>query len=148
MRCRRHNWHGDSADNAEPDVTPIGHFHDTRASGLVNHADAPEAGVPHFDCAFGGVGGHSAKVRYGGGHTGNVATEDWVNLLESMGVKTGIDLGRLPAVSAECEAALGRDLHARVTRSGLNPLLAVVAAERNQWPKANSIWPAGPTTCH
>jgi hydroxymethylglutaryl-CoA lyase len=80
-------------------------------------------GVTHYDCAFGGVGGHPAKVKYGGGHTGNVSTEDWINLLESMGVRTGIDLDRLLDVAAECEAALGRELHSRVLRSGLNPLL-------------------------
>lgn len=107
-----------------PDITPIAHFHDTRATGLVNYVAALEAGVRYYDCAFGGVGGHPAKVKYGGGHTGNVSTEDWVNLLESMGVRTGIDLDGLLAVAAECEAALGRELHSRVLRSGLNPLLA------------------------
>lgn len=106
-----------------PEITPIAHFHDTRATGLVNYIAALEAGVTYYDCAFGGVGGHPAKVKYGGGHTGNVSTEDWVNLLESMGVRTGIDLNRLLDVAAECEAALGRELHSRVLRSGLNPLL-------------------------
>ncbi|KQV22648.1 citramalate synthase [Pseudomonas sp. Root329] len=108
---------------AFPEITPIAHFHDTRATGLVNYVAALEAGVTYFDCAFGGVGGHPAKVKYGGGHTGNVSSEDWINLLESMGVRTGIDLDRLLDVAAECEAALGRELHSRVLRSGLNPLL-------------------------
>lgn len=106
-----------------PNITPIAHFHDTRATGLVNYVAALEAGVRYYDCAFGGVGGHPAKVKYGGGHTGNVSTEDWVNLLESMGVRTGIDLEAMLEVAAECEAALGRELHSRVVRSGLNPLL-------------------------
>lgn len=106
-----------------PEITPIAHFHDTRATGLVNYVAALEAGVRYYDCAFGGVGGHPAKVRYGGGHTGNVSTEDWVGLLESMGVNTGIDLVGLLEVAAECEQALGRELHSRVLRSGLNPLL-------------------------
>ena len=43
-----------------PEVTPVAHFHDTRATGLVNYVAALEAGVTHFDCAFGGVGGHPA----------------------------------------------------------------------------------------
>ena len=106
-----------------PEVTPIAHFHDTRATGLVNYIAALEAGVTHYDCAFGGIGGHPAKVKYGGGHTGNVSTEDWVSLLESMGVRTGIDLERLLDVAAECETALGRELHSRTLRSGLNPLI-------------------------
>jgi hydroxymethylglutaryl-CoA lyase len=106
-----------------PEVTPIAHFHDTRATGLVNYLAALEAGTRYFDCAFGGVGGHPAKVKYGSGFTGNVSTEDWVNLLESMGVNTGIDLQRMLTISAQCEAALGRELHSRVARSGLNPLI-------------------------
>jgi len=105
-------------------VTPIAHFHDTRGTGLVNYVAAYEAGVRHFDSSFGGVGGHPVKVKYGGGFTGNVCTEDLVNLFESMGVETGIDLGGLLETAELCEQALGRELYGRVTRSGLSPLLA------------------------
>src|SRR3954471_10448933 len=104
--------------------TPIAHFHDTRGTGLANYIAAYEAGVRHFDCAFGGVGGHPAKVKYGGGFTGNVCTEDLVNLFESMGIRTGIDMKELLATAEFCEQALGRELYGRVTRSGLSPLLA------------------------
>jgi len=105
-----------------PAVEPVAHFHDTRGTGLVNYVAALEAGVRYFDCAFGGVGGHPVKVRYGGGHTGNVVTEDLVDLFEAMGVRTGIDRTALLQVAQACEAALGRELQGRVTRSGLNPL--------------------------
>jgi hydroxymethylglutaryl-CoA lyase len=105
-------------------VTPIAHFHDTRGTGLVNYVAAYDAGVRHFDSSFGGVGGHPAKVKYGGGFTGNVCTEDLVNLLEAMGIDTGIDLDGLLAAAELCEQALGRELHGRVTRSGLHPLLS------------------------
>jgi hydroxymethylglutaryl-CoA lyase len=101
----------------------IAHFHDTRGTGLVNCVAAYEAGVRHFDSSFGGVGGHPAKVKYGGGFTGNVCTEDLVNLFESMGIDTGIDLDGLLATAEFCERVLGRELHGRVTRSGLNPLI-------------------------
>jgi hydroxymethylglutaryl-CoA lyase len=103
-------------------LVPIAHFHDTRGTGLANYVAAYEAGVRHFDSSFGGVGGHPDKVKYGGGHTGNVCTEDLVNLFESMGIGTGIDLTGLLAAAEACEQALGRELHGRVTRSGLNPL--------------------------
>jgi hydroxymethylglutaryl-CoA lyase len=103
--------------------TPIAHFHDTRGTGLVNYVAAYEAGVRYFDSSFGGAGGHPAKVKYGGGHTGNVSTEDLVNLFESMGIPTGIDLDSLLATAQMCEQALKRELYGRVTRSGLNPLL-------------------------
>lgn len=104
-------------------AVPIAHFHDTRGTGLVNCVAAYEAGVRHFDSSFGGVGGHPAKVKYGGGFTGNVCTEDLVNLFESMGIDTGIDLDGLLATAEFCEQALGRELYGRVTRSGLNPLI-------------------------
>lgn len=104
-------------------VVAIAHFHDTRGTGLVNTIAAYEAGVRHFDSSFGGVGGHPAKVKYGGGFTGNVCTEDLVNLFESMGIDTGVDLDGLLATAELCEQALGRELHGRVTRSGLNPLI-------------------------
>ena len=104
-------------------LVPIAHFHDTRGTGLVNYVAAYEAGVRHFDSSFGGVGGHPAKVKYGGGFTGNVCTEDLVNLFESMGIDTGIDVGGLLATAEFCEQALGRELHGRVTRSGLSPLI-------------------------
>ena len=99
---------------------PIAHFHDTRGTGLVNCMAAYDAGVRFFDSSFGGAGGHPAKVKYGGGYTGNVCTEDLVNLFESMGIGTGIDLGGLLATAGYCEQVLGRELHGRVTRSGLS----------------------------
>src|SRR2546421_942517 len=104
-------------------LVPIAHFHDTRGTGLVNYVAAYEAGVRFFDSSFGGVGGHPAKVKYGGGFTGNVCTEDLVNLFESMGIATGIDLDGLVATAEFCEKALGRELYGRVTRSGLSPLV-------------------------
>jgi len=102
-----------------PGATLIAHFHDTRGTGLANYVAAYEAGIRFFDSSFGGVGGHPAKVKYGGGYTGNVCTEDLVNLFESMGIGTGIDLDGLLATAEYCEQVLGRELHGRVTRSGL-----------------------------
>jgi hydroxymethylglutaryl-CoA lyase len=106
-----------------PGITLIAHLHDTRGTGLVNALAAHEAGVRYFDCSFGGVGGHPAQVKYGGGYTGNVCTEDLVNLFESLGISTGIALKGLIETAQFCEQALGRELYGRVTRSGLNPLL-------------------------
>jgi hydroxymethylglutaryl-CoA lyase len=101
------------------EATLIAHFHDTRGTGLANYVAAYEAGVRPFDASFGGVGGHPAKVQYGGGHTGNVCTEDLVSLFEAMDIDTGIDCDALLETARYCEAVLGRELHGRVTRSGL-----------------------------
>ncbi len=102
-----------------PAATLVAHFHDTRGTGLANYVAAHEAGIRFFDSSFGGVGGHPAKVKYGGGYTGNVCTEDLVSLFETMGIATGIDLDGLLATAEYCEQVLGRELHGRVTRSGL-----------------------------
>jgi len=111
--------------SAMPEVTAIAHFHDTRGTGLVNYMAAFDAGVRYFDCAFGGVGGHPVKVKYGQGHTGNVCTEDLVDFFETMGVNTGIDRSQLLDVGQQCEEFLERELSSRVLRSGLNPLCPV-----------------------
>ena len=113
---------GRVASNA-PEVTLIAHFHDTRGAGLANCIAAYEAGCRWFDSSFGGVGGHPAKVKYGGGFTGNVATEDLINLFESTGIPTGIDLGALIETAEFCEQVLARPLHGRTTRTGLSPLI-------------------------
>ena len=101
-----------------PDAIPIAHFHDSRGTGLANCLAALESGCTWFDSAMGGTGGHPAGIAYGGGFTGNVCTEDLVNLLEEEGVATGIDIDRLAAASRLCEGLLGRDLGARVARAG------------------------------
>lgn len=102
-----------------PDVTWIGHFHDTRGCGIANALAAVRAGATHLDAAFGGLGGHPAAIKYARGHTGNVATEDLVAVLEEMGIKTGIRTDRLVDAALTVEATLGRELYGRVTRAGL-----------------------------
>jgi hydroxymethylglutaryl-CoA lyase len=103
---------------AHPGLPAIAHFHNTRGSGLANCVAALEAGCRDFDSSFGGVGGHPTRIQYGQGMTGNVATEDLVNLLESEGLSTGLDLDGVLAASRLCEQALGRPLHSRVARAG------------------------------
>ncbi|WP_133767973.1 hydroxymethylglutaryl-CoA lyase [Enterovirga rhinocerotis] len=105
-----------------PGIAPVAHFHDTRGSGLANSLAALEIGCLHFDTAMGGVGGHPVGIVYGEGFTGNVATEDLVNLFEAEGASTGIDLDALMLASRRCEAALGRELRSMVARSGFGPL--------------------------
>lgn len=110
---------------AHPDLVFVAHFHDTRGLGLANCLAAYRAGCRYFDSAFGGAGGHPAKIKYGNGYTGNVATEDLVNMFEAMGIRTGIDLERLVETAKACEEAVGRELYGKVTRTGLSPFLGV-----------------------
>lgn len=67
------------------------HFHNTRGQGLANVLAAVEMGVTTFDASQGGIGG----CPYAPGASGNIVTEDLVYLLESMGLRTGIDIDRL-----------------------------------------------------
>ncbi|WP_113701828.1 hydroxymethylglutaryl-CoA lyase [Nonomuraea lactucae] len=101
-----------------PGLPLVAHFHNTRGSALANCVAALDAGCRHFDSSFGGVGGHPARIQYGQGLTGNVATEDLVNLLEAMGEDTGLDLDAVMNASRMCEEALGRPLHSMVARAG------------------------------
>lgn len=67
------------------------HFHNTRGQGLANVLAAIEVGVTTLDASQGGIGG----CPYAPGASGNIVTEDLVYLLESMGLRTGIDIDRL-----------------------------------------------------
>lgn len=108
-------------------LTFIAHFHDTRGLGLANCLAAFNAGCRYFDSAFGGAGGHPARIEYGSGYTGNVATEDLVNMFEAMGVATGIDLSGLLDTARACEEAVGRPLYGKVARTGLSPFIEVAS---------------------
>jgi hydroxymethylglutaryl-CoA lyase len=67
------------------------HLHNTRGQGLANVVAALDVGVRAFDSSHGGLGG----CPYAPGATGNIVTEDLVFLLESMGLRTGVDIERL-----------------------------------------------------
>lgn len=70
------------------------HLHNTRGLGLANALAAFECGLTTFDASMGGLGG----CPFAPGASGNIVTEDLVFMLDSMGLETGIDLGRLLAV--------------------------------------------------
>ena len=72
-------------------VPVIAHFHDTRGFGLANVVAALDQGVKKFDASLRGLGG----CPYAPGATGNIATEDCINLLESMGYHTGVNIKKL-----------------------------------------------------
>jgi hydroxymethylglutaryl-CoA lyase len=67
------------------------HLHDTRGMGLANVLSALECGVSRFESALGGLGG----CPFAPGAAGNIASEDLVNMLENMGIKTDIKLDTL-----------------------------------------------------
>ncbi|MGD9017645.1 MAG: hydroxymethylglutaryl-CoA lyase [Desulfobacterales bacterium] len=88
------------------------HLHDTRGLGLVNIMTALDFGVRQFDVALGGLGG----CPFLKGASGNVATEDTLHLMESLGIATGIDKAAVACLSLSLEADLGRTFPSRVLR--------------------------------
>jgi isopropylmalate/homocitrate/citramalate synthase len=91
-----------------------GHFHNTRNTGFANAYAALEGGFSMLDASVGGLGGCPFAPKA----TGNIATEDLVYLLEGEGVKTGVDLEALIAVSEWLEELLGRQLEGYLYRAG------------------------------
>jgi isopropylmalate/homocitrate/citramalate synthase len=71
---------------------------------MVNILQALEHGIRVIDASCAGLGG----CPYAKGASGNVATEDVVYLLDSMGVSTGVDLDRILETSRFILAALNR----------------------------------------
>lgn len=98
------------------DKAGAAHLHNTRGQGLANVVAALDAGVTTFDASQGGLGG----CPYAPGATGNIVTEDLVFLLESMGLRTGIDIQRLIEARALIADGLpGEPLYGHVPDAGL-----------------------------
>jgi hydroxymethylglutaryl-CoA lyase len=92
------------------------HLHNTRGLGLANVVAALDVGVTTFDSSLGGLGG----CPFAPGATGNVVTEDLVFMLESMGLRTGIDLDKLLAVRGiVAEGIPGEPLYGYVPDAGV-----------------------------
>ncbi|GBC93852.1 Hydroxymethylglutaryl-CoA lyase YngG [bacterium HR15] len=62
------------------------HFHDTYGMALANVLMAMQMGVWIFDSSAGGLGG----CPFAPGAAGNLATEDLLYMLDSMGIETGV----------------------------------------------------------
>ena len=92
------------------------HFHDTRGLGIANAFAAMEAGCTRFDASLAGLGG----CPFAPGATGNIVLEDLVFLLESEGLRTGIDIEALRAPRAIVDAALaGEPKYGMILKAGL-----------------------------
>ncbi|WP_290908989.1 hydroxymethylglutaryl-CoA lyase [Anoxybacteroides voinovskiense] len=83
------------------------HFHDTRGTALANVLMSLQMGITTFDSSLGGLGG----CPYAPGASGNVATDDLLYMLHSMGISTGVDLDRLTEAALFIQEKIGRALH-------------------------------------
>ena len=89
------------------------HLHDTRGLALANTLACMQLGVHKFESAAGGLGG----CPFAPGATGNVATEDVLNMMSEMGIATGIDND----VLHEAVELIQANVHANIV-SHLTPL--------------------------
>lgn len=99
------------------------HIHDIRGTGIAGYYAAIIAGIVNFDCTIGGIGGQVANFLDGipvkgtgeyyfeSRRTGLVSTEDFVTMVNEMGIETGIDHKKLYKLGMDLEKMLGRQLH-------------------------------------
>ena len=97
-----------------PQVTWNLHLHNTRDMALANTLAAMQAGMDRFDGGVSGLGG----CPYAPGASGNIATEDMVNMLHEMGVETGIDLDKMIAIARMHKDFIDHPLDSSMLRAG------------------------------
>lgn len=85
------------------------HLHDTRGMGLANAYVALEEGITKFDASLGAMGG----CPFVPGAKGNIGMEDLLNMLHSMGVRTGYDVDKVVDTAFE----MGKSIDAVINTS-------------------------------
>ena len=90
------------------------HFHNTRGMGLANVVAGIRAGIVSYDASLAGLGG----CPFAPGATGNICTEDMVNMLEDMDFDTGVDLDKLLAAAVKMPLIVGHEVTGQVMRAG------------------------------
>ncbi|MHA6261186.1 hydroxymethylglutaryl-CoA lyase [Sporosarcina sp. CAU 1771] len=102
-----------------PDVLLTAHFHDTRKMALANIYASLQAGIDRFDTSAGGLGG----CPFAPGATGNVATEDVVHMLSSLGIETGVDVKNVCEAVDKISPHVSRPIETGMYRLYLNDQL-------------------------
>lgn len=85
------------------------HLHDTRGMGLANAYVALEEGIRKFDSSLGAMGG----CPFVPGAKGNIATEDLLNMAQSIGFDTTYNLEE----TAKLALKMGRDIEFEINSS-------------------------------
>lgn len=101
------------------------HIHDIRGTGIANYFAAMQVGITEFDVSLGGIGGQVANIvdnipvkgageyYFDSRRTGLVCTEDFVTMVNDMGIETGIDIQKLYRIGRDLERIIGRTLHSQ-----------------------------------
>ena len=98
----------------DPEVEVTCHFHNTYGLGMANILAAMRSGVTSFETSFAGLGGCPfTKVA-----AGNVATEDFVHVLQLQGLREDVDLDQLINVAGDVAEYFGREMPGCVYKTG------------------------------
>jgi hydroxymethylglutaryl-CoA lyase len=97
-----------------PEVEWPMHFHNTRDLALANILAAMQAGMTEFDAAVGGLGG----CPYAPNASGNIATEDLVNMMNEMGIESGVDLDALMKTAEMVKGVIPHPLQSSLLKAG------------------------------
>lgn len=96
----------DAVRDRHPDL-PLGlHLHNTYGMASANAWAALRLGVTRFDASLGGIGG----CPFAPGASGNLATDDLVNMLHREGIGTGIDVEKLATLRDQLATLVGHPL--------------------------------------
>jgi hydroxymethylglutaryl-CoA lyase len=99
------------------------HLHDTRGTALANALAGYQSGIRTFDGSTAGLGG----CPYAPGATGNAASEDLLNMFESMGIRTNVNLEKATQTGILLSSILQRELSGRYHRYAKAGLCSDVA---------------------
>ena len=99
---------------AGPGVEAACHFHNTYGLALANCWAAYRAGVTSFESSVAGLGGCPFTKIAGG----NTCTEDFVHMLQGMGLRTDVKLDALIEVARDVARFFGREMPGTVYRAG------------------------------
>jgi len=107
-----------------PEITRFHlHLHNTRGTAPISVYAALRTLDPAcelvVDSTIGGMGG--CPYCGNGRLTGMTPTEDLVDLLEELGIPTGVDLDRLIEVVVHAQSVVGRELYGHVSKAGPRP---------------------------
>lgn len=108
-----------------PDVVDFrAHLHNARGMAITSTYAAikllDERDTLHVEGTLGGVGG--CPYCGTGQATGMMPTEDFMHMLEGMGIETGVDMDKLIKCVWLLEKILGRDAWGHVSRAGPRPM--------------------------
>ena len=110
-----------------PNVSWWLHFHNTRGMALANILAGMQAGFTQFDASIAGLGGCPFIPEA----TGNISTEDLVQMCELMDISTGIDLPKLMDIGKWVSKRFERKADSYVINAGRNCDLLITKEENS-----------------